>query len=417
MKAQLMLALRILARRKFFTFISLFGISFTLVVLMLVTALFDHVFASHAPETRLSRTLGVYRMEIIGDHFRMRSAPNWGFLDENVRTLPGAERVSLFRLQHGVAAYHEGRKIDLYVKRTDGEFWKILDFRFLEGAPYTNADNDAGRFVAVINESTRERFFGDRAAVGRSITVDGQAFRVVGVVEDVPMTRVVPFADLWAPITTSKSQMWRFEEYTDDFMALVLAKSPADFPRLKAELQRRTAAAPMAEPDRFQRRNTALETPFEAIASQLPSGELGDRLGVAPAVLLRGMLAVMALLFMVLPAMNLVNLNLSRILERAPEVGLRKAYGASRGQLVRQFVGENVTLTLIGAAIGLVLSAVVLHLVNASGMVPYAHFAVNLRIFGWGVVMAVAFGVVSGVFPAWRISRLHPVAALNGGVR
>ncbi|MFN2442584.1 MAG: ABC transporter permease, partial [Thermoanaerobaculia bacterium] len=385
MKAQLQLALRILARRKFFTFISLFGISFTLVVLMLVTAIVDHVFATHPPETRLSRTLGVYRMELIGKEWRRRSGPNWPFLDQQIRTLPEVERVSIFRVQHGVTAYHEGRKMKLYIKRTDGEFWKILDFRFVEGAPYTSADNDAGRFVAVINESTRERFFGDQPALGRSITLDGQTFRIAGVVEDVPITRVVPFGDVWAPITTAKSQAYRFEQFTDDFMALVLAHSAADFPRLKAEVQRRVSQAPVPDTGEFDRRNTALETPFEALASQLPSGELGERLGIAPPLLLRGMLALMAILFMVLPAMNLVNLNLSRILERASEVGVRKAYGASKLQLVTQFVVENIVLTLIGAAIGLGLSALVLHLINTSGAIPYADFGVNFRIFGWGV--------------------------------
>ncbi|MFN2239648.1 MAG: ABC transporter permease [Thermoanaerobaculia bacterium] len=417
MKAQLQLALRVLARRKFFTFISLFGISFTLVVLMLVTAIVDHVFAAHPPETRLDRTLGVYRMELIGKDWRRRSGPNWSFLDEQIRTLPGVERVSIFRVQHGVIAYHQGRKLKLYIKRTDGEFWKILDFRFVEGAPYTSADHDAGRFVAVINESTRERFFGDEPALGRSITLDGQTFRVAGVVEDVPITRVVPFGDVWTPITTAKSQAYRFEPHTDDFMALVLANSAADFPRLKAEVQRRTNLTPVAGSDQFERRNTALETPFEALASQLPSGELGERLGIAPPLLLRGMLGLMAILFMVLPAMNLVNLNLSRILERASEVGVRKAYGASNRQLVAQFVMENVVLTLIGAVIGLGLSAAVLHLINASGAIPYADFGVNWRIFGWGVLFAIVFGVVSGVFPAWRIARLHPVLALKGGAR
>lgn len=417
MKTQLKLALRVLGRRKFFTFVSLFGISFTLVVLMLVTALFDHIFAGHPPETRFDRTLGVYRMELRGPDWQRRSMPNYPFLDEQVRTLPGAERVAIYRIQEQVTAYHEGRRIDVYLKRTDGEFWNILDFRFLEGAPYTQADEEAGRFVAVINDATRRRFFGDVPAVGRSLTVDGQTFRVTGVVDDVPMTRLVPFADVWVPISTSKAESYRFERYTDAFHALVLAKSRDDFPRLRREVARRAAAEAPPDPKEFTVRVTALETPFEALASQLPTHLLADRLGVGSATALRGLLAMLAGVFMILPAMNLVNLNLSRILERASEIGVRKAYGASRRRLVGQFVMENVVLTLLGAAVGFVLSAGLLHLLNESGIVPYSRFDLNLRIFGWGVLIALAFGIVSGVFPAWRMSRLHPVLALKGATR
>ena len=321
MNTQLKLALRVLTRRKFFTIVSLFGIGFTLLVLMLATALVDHVFAGHAPETRFDRTLGVYRMELRGPDFRNISMPAYPFLDEEVRTLPGAERVALYRIQHKVTGFSEGRRVDAYLKRTDGEFWNILDFRFLEGGPFTQTDDDAGRFVAVINESTRRRFFGDAPAVGRSLALDGQTFRVTGVVEDVPMTRLVPFADVWAPISTSKSQGYRFEQGTDDFRAIVLAKSKRDFPGMKRELQRRLEANPPPDPKQFTKRISALETPFEAIASRLPTNLLAEAIGARPSTVLRTILGVLAALFMLLPAMNLVNLNLSRMFERASEIG------------------------------------------------------------------------------------------------
>ena len=80
-----------------------------------------------------------------------------------------------------------------------------------------------------------------------------------------------------------------------------------------------------------------------------------------------------AVLFMSLPAINLVNINLSRILERAPEIGVRKAFGATSRTLVGQFVVENVVpLTLVGGLLGWALSAVVLRGIVASAVIPYA---------------------------------------------
>ena len=125
-------------------------------------------------------------------------------------------------------------------------------------------------------------------------------------------------------------------------------------------------------------------------------------------------LALAAALFMLLPTVNLVNLNISRIMERASEIGVRKAFGASSMTLVGQFVVENVFLTLVGAAIGFVVAGLLLHLINASGWILYADLQLNYRIFGWGVLLAVVFGLLSGVYPAWRMSRMHPVQALNG---
>ena len=128
-------------------------------------------------------------------------------------------------------------------------------------------------------------------------------------------------------------------------------------------------------------------------------------------------IAAIALLFMLLPTLNLINLNVSRILERASEIGVRKAFGASSRALLGQFLVENVVLTAVGGALGLALSAIALEIVNHSGVIPYARFALNLRIFAYAMALTVFFGVWSGVYPAWKMSRLRPVEALRGGAR
>ena len=74
-------------------------------------------------------------------------------------------------------------------------------------------------------------------------------------------------------------------------------------------------------------------------------------------------------------------------------------------------------LTLVGSAVGFVVAALLLQVINGSGMIQYAQLQLNYRIFGWGVLLAVAFGLLSGVYPAWRMSRLHPVQALKGASR
>ena len=129
-----------------------------------------------------------------------------------------------------------------------------------------------------------------------------------------------------------------------------------------------------------------------------------------------GALAGLGLLFVLIPTVNLVNINISRIMERASEIGVRKAFGAPARTLVGQFLLENILLTLVGAAVGFGLSMLALGVIQQSGIVSYGHFTLNPRVFAWGVMLAIGFGLISGVYPAWRMSRLNPVDALKGGV-
>ena len=405
----LKLAWKVLLRRKVFTFISLFGISLTLVVLMVATALLDHVFAPHPPETHLDRTLGIHLVALRGDESQRSGLPGYGLLDRYARDLPGVERTSFYTFHEQAVSYLGGQKIVSWLKRTDGEFWQILDFRFVEGGPFTAHDEANRNFVAVINETTRDRFFGGAPALGRTVEVDGQRFRVVGVVEDVPFLRVAPFSDVWVPISTHKSTGYR-HELTGGFQALLLAESRAAMPGIREAYQERLARAQLPDPELFHTIEGGVETFFEAVSRFLFSSGFAE----ARPGMLRGFLAGAAVLFMLLPAVNLVNLNLSRILERTSEIGVRKAFGGSSWALVGQFLVENVVLTLLGGAIGLALAVLALAALEGSGVIPYAQLDLNPRIFAAGLGLALFFGVLSGVYPAWRMARFHPVEALRG---
>ncbi len=410
----LTLAWKVLLRRKFFTFISLFGICFTLVVLVLVTALLDHIAGQYPPETRQDRTVGIYFASLRGEHWRRNGFAGFALIDKCARDLPNVETLGIASLPNGVFSYLNGQRVKSWLKRTDGNYWQILDFQFVEGGPFTADDVRNGRMVAVINEATRQRFFGGAPAVGRTIEADGQRFTVMGVVPNVPILRWVPFADIWVPYTTAKSDAYK-REWVGDFMALLLLKDPSKLALTRDELWSRLKAVQIDEPKGMQSLDATPETLWDSIGRMFVGDGTGAGTGYGRR--LQMFLAAAAGLFMLLPAVNLVNLNTSRIMERASEIGVRKAFGASSLTLVWQFVVENVFLTLVGAALGFVIAAFVLRAINGSGLILYAELHLNYRIFGWGVLMAVAFGLLSGVYPAWRMSRLHPVQALKGASR
>lgn len=407
----LKLALKVLLRRKFFTFISLFGISFTLVVLLLVTAVFDNTFGAVAPESRQDRTLCVTRASLAGDLGIRTGGPGYALLERTIRDLPGAEASSIITFALPVTTHTPRGKFTSFLKRTDAAYWRILEFTFVEGGPFSAEDDRSAAAVAVINETTRERYFDGEPAVGRSLRVGERNLRIVGVVEDVPINRQFGFADVWVPLGTEPSKAFR-HEIVGNCLGLVLARHPNDFDDLIAEFKSRVASVEIDDRN-FPRLTTHLETAPAALARIITTSD-DEESSYNTLVIV---FTALGLLFMALPAINLVNINLSRIAERASEIGVRRAFGASSATLVGQFVIENLVLTIVGGVIALGLSALALSALNASGLVPYSNFRINTNVFAVALAATLFFGLASGVYPAWRMSRLKPVEALAGGAR
>jgi putative ABC transport system permease protein len=412
MRTNLKLALKILGRRKFFTFISLFGISLTLVVLMVATAVLDNIFAPREPEQNFDRVLGVYNVTQTGKNGTMSMNPGFGFLDKYVRPLRGIEAFGITSEPISTATYVGGARVDVGLRRTDGAFWQILRFRFLQGRPFTKAEDDSGARVAVITDELAQKLFAGAPALGKTIAIQGDTFRVIGVVPAVPITREVAWGEMWVPIGTTPSSDYR-HQFTGSFIGLVMAHDRADLPRIRRDFDAIMARVPVEDPKNFDTLHCHLETTFESFVRPFVRNA-SQQTGT---LIVRGAIGLLALLFMALPALNLVTINLSRILERSSEIGVRKAFGAPRRALVWQFVTENVVLTLIGGIIAFALSAAAIAALNQATLFPNLRFDLNLRIFGYGMILAVVFGFLSGVYPAWRMSTLHPVNALRGGAQ
>jgi putative ABC transport system permease protein len=379
----LVLAVKVLLRRKFFTFISLFGISFTLLVLTVVAALFDQSFGPGAEEPLQARTLYAGRAVMYGDNSTWSSNGGFKLFDRYARDLPGVERLSIYQNSRTVHSYLDGRKVSSGLKRTDDEYWRILRFEFLEGGPYGTADVAEARFVAVINRTTRQRLFDGRDAVGKSLEADGQRFRVVGVVEDVSELRSVPYADIWVPYTTAKTDGYK-REMMGDWNAIALARDKAAMAGIHEEFNSRLLRVELPEPG-YKAIVAPFETKFGLFARQMPSADRKDPDSQVWRMV--ALLLVLGLLFILIPTVNLVNINISRIMERASEIGVRKAFGAPARTLVGQFLVENILLTLIGGAIGFLLAIFVLRGIAQSGLFAHAHFAVNLRVFAYGMAL------------------------------
>lgn len=403
------IAIAVLKRRKFFTFISLFGISFSLTILMVLTSVSDHLVSSSYPDVNRDRNL--YSLQL------MLSAParqgqntgpySYHFLQTYVAPMKTPEAVAISSFFSPSNTYVNNRKLVINIKYTNAGFWQVMQFNFLEGKVYSQAQIDAGERVAVITESTRDKYFGkDVPAVGKMLETDNQQYRVIGVVKSVPVTQLFAYGDMYMPWTLSRQEQEN-KGYNGTYLAVMMARSKSDIPAMKAEFENIMTRVPMPYKD-FTELKAFTQSYLPTFTRLLLGRDETD--GTAK---LYTSMGIFLLFFLLLPTLNLVNLNLSRILERASEIGVRKAFGASSGTLVVQFIVENIILTLIGGLIGIVLSLIVIALINQAELFSHVFLTLNYTVLGISLVICILFGCISGVYPAWRMSRMQISKALK----
>ena len=410
LKNYLKIAVAVLLRRKFLTFVNLFGTVLTLTVLVVAFAFFDSIANPGGAQRRHDRILAAHFLTLEGNRMAVGSGVGYAFYERYVAALRTPDRTSYATRPQVGTSYVDGRKITVQLRRTDAAYWQILDFDLRAGRVLSADDVDTGRFAAVVNEATARAYFGDETALGQSLTIDTRSFEVVGVVANEPETNELAFADVWVPLTASDSTAYR-DEWTGEGQALLYVEDPARRSAMRDEFRDALARFEYSpNPAQFHTALTAATTPLEDLAREALPGwadDTGHDVGV-----FLGLAVVVALLFMALPAINMTNLNVGRILERAPEIGLRRATGASRRVLIGQFVFENMVLAALGGVLAFAAAPFVLGFLN--DIFSYGRFRLNVSVFLAGFVFVSLFGVLSGLYPAWRMARLDPAAALRG---
>jgi putative ABC transport system permease protein len=406
------IAWKVLLRHPFYTFITLFGISITLTVLMVITSFVDHLFGPHYPEINRDRVLYVGSVQLTDSAgTTMRNGPaTFGFLTKYVKSLKTPERVTIFSNFNFSNCYINGKRIKLNTKYTDVDFWTVNEFEFLEGKPYNEQHINNGDRVAVITDALRDQYFekGANPVVGKTLEIESIHYKVIGVVKGSPPTRVYTYSDVYFPYTSPKSN-YEDKGMTGRYVAMVLAGNTSDRKQIQSEFDHgvsKISLKEIAESGQYNMLIVKADTYFDHFLHTFARSDKDQAFFYT-------ILGIILLMLMGLPAINLVNVNVSRILERASEIGVRKAFGAPSSTLLWQFIIENIFITLIGGVFALVLSLTVIKLINASGWLAYADLTINFNVFIVSMVVCLTFGLLSGVLPALRMSALKIVDALK----
>lgn len=412
LKNYIKLTFKVMLRKKYYTALTLVGISLTIMIVTIFASFIDQIIGANPPEANRDRTLILDKVSVYKAGKQIDAMPSLTFLQKNIQDLESTETISYFSTKEFVS-FLNGKPSGHALKFTDQNFWKITDFKFLEGKAFDFKEVKNGGRVAVINEKTKTYFFNESGALGRTINIYGLSFKVIGVVKSAtPFSRI--YSDVYVPYTTDPNIQLTEKEVEGTYNALLLSKT-TELKKVRTELR-----------TRLKRKNMILGadsvklhafTSFEQFSKSSSRNDDEPEYGKTAIVIL-----VVLTLFMLIPAISLVNINVTRIGERAEEIGVRKSFGATSGTLVAQLVIENIIITLIGGLIGLGLSVyasqLLVHLINTFDplfKMPTDSFVISWQVFIFCLFSCLLLGLISGIYPAWKMSRMNVVYALKGG--
>lgn len=300
----------------------------------------------------------------------------------------------------------------------NGAFWKVFSFRFVDGQPFTQEDVEAKAQVAVIGESMAKRLFAAVEGVtGRHFAFNGRDYRVCGVVRDVSNATPETAGDLWLPLLNAQyiSKELDRQGLLGNVFVSLLVDDAENFETVRSEVQdvfrRYTQQDKDYEYDLMGQPDPYWLSTFRQDVEKAP-----DTMELAKDFLY----ILLALLF--IPALNLSGMISSRMDSRIAELGIRKAYGATRRRLLEQVLCENLLLTLLGGLAGLLFSYLIVltasdwiltlfdkNIYNTSlstSLTPEMLF--NPAVFGCALAVCVVLNVVSALVPALGAMR-HPI--------
>jgi putative ABC transport system permease protein len=347
------------------------------------------------------------------DRADSRQSPQLTYADAQALLQPGAApAVRAVSVEYGGnAVVSAGRERYSYqVKGVTPSYFDITTTELGPGRYFTANEDQQRARVALIGLNVAETLFGSvSAAANQRITINGVSFEVVGVLTTRPSSAGGPDSDptrnIFIPYQTAVSRLFRSDVSTR-----------VDVTQITVQAQDRQqvddAIRQVTNMLRERHRLTYQDNDFTIINLEQISQQVNTIIGGFSAFL--GIIAAIALL---VGGIGVMNIMLVSVTERTREIGLRKAVGAKRGDILAQFLIEAVVLSLIGGAIGIMIGYGLSFVGTFVLRTVFAAEDASASVALWSVFlatgMAAAVGVLFGFFPALRASRLSPIQALR----
>lgn len=419
-------ALAQLKQQPIISVVSILGTALSIFLIMLVVMIQQVKVAPYAPESNRDRFLHVRYMSITNK--------DWGDGSSNgpmsvktgkacFQSLKTPEAVTIYSTMtvSTPASLPGTASISADLRQTDDIFWRVFDFAFLTGKPYDQATFDAGRPVAVISQSIARQLFGSTEVTGREFLLNHAPYQVVGVVKDVSTLADAAYGEVWIPFASTNLAA---DTWSDNHMGMMsvtlLARSSSDFDAIRAE----------CEKQRLQYNTLLGEEGYELLFRNRPYDQEKQAIAFAAngepdLAASRRQRVIIFLILLLVPAINLSSMTQSRLRQRVSEIGVRRAFGSTRMEMVGQIVMENLVVSLLAGIVGLLLSVAFAYLgsnmlfaqaYSNSFNTPEVDSSILLQpaTFAYALAFCFVLNLLSSLLPAWRASRTSIVNALGG---
>lgn len=412
----------LLKSNRLLSIISIIGTALAITMIMCIVLIFRARTANYEPEVNRDRTLTLRSAmgdKIGNDGWRNMSPLSLRTIKECFYPLTTAEDVTAILTTTFLATTPGGMaEVKGTVRGTDDAFWRVFRFQFLSGKPY-GEEFVSGERKAVISRSLARQIYGTDEVVGRTLSLSFIDYTICGVVKDVSILAENAYAQVWIPYTTIPGY-----EYSDTdgllgrYMCCILAPDKKSIEPIRLEIEGNVARMNSGQSEYELNLIGGPDTQLMLLARE-------NNFMDPNVVRLLVTYIVIVIILLLVPAINLSGITLSRMRQRMPEIGVRRVFGATRGELVWQVLTENFMLTLLGGGVGLLLSYISVlgmkeWLLNSPSSGYYgadtmvsAGMVFSVDVFIYAVLFCLVLNLLSAGIPAWRVSRSQIINAIK----
>jgi putative ABC transport system permease protein len=404
-RENLLLALDTLRTHKFRSFLTILGVlvgtATVILVASIITGLNNQLV--NTMEQYGSRSIFIYKFQV-GFNFRltreerMRKPLQYEDAVAIRDYCPDVERVAVenFHMGPALGAKYKGQSmLNANLQGATSEDFAINNATFADGRPYTTIEDTHRRNVCVIGADVTERFFQGEDPIGKYINVGGNTFQIIGT-----LAKRLSFLGDNGSDRTIYIPYWTFRKiYPNDKENFILAMAyPNRMDQAIDEITAVLRRMRKVKPD--QDNNFGIATAASVIR------QFNEITGTVALVML-----VLSSIGLMVGGIGVMNIMLVSVTERTREIGVRKAIGARRQDIIWQFLLEAMTLTGTGGVLGIILGYLLKFAVPLvfGSLTP----AVPLWSVVLGFVVSVSIGLFFGLWPAMKAARLDPIVALH----
>ena len=397
------------------SFLTILGTTLCIALLLVLMLTYQIRTASYSPVSNRSNLLYVSFIE----GRQINSTNNWrgalgnrivreGFYNMETPAVVSAVSSDVDNRHTTVSGVKNNR--ESAVRLVDANFWKIFDVRFITGKPFTEEMFQSAVPVAVIDEQVARELYNTTEVAGKTIQLDYIDYTISGVIRTVSKAANEVYGEVWIPYTTDKIiNSSGAEGICGSLVVNILIDPSTNANIVKEEVRQRIDAYNKGQAEYVANIIGQPVNGFRRMFYNLYDDRLNGQFS--------GML-VLAVLFFLLPVLNLLGITFSQIRKRQPEIGLRKAFGATTPSIIIQMFFENLITTMIGAVAGIVLSILFFilakdGLIGSAGVALQPEMLIRPGLFISAVFICLMINTMSAGIPAWYITKMPLIDSLN----